>query len=289
MKIAAEYIWLNETGDVCSLTKTLFIEPKDKDDNKMNIVNELLNINIYEDLSLQNSILKPVSVRLDPFRKGTNVLVVCDDKHNESDKDTIRETLQKKLLDMKEDEPKFTCNFNFAMIDTKIDTRLHGMAPLDRPPPLGELCDHKKYLVHTSISRKFPEQAYHLGLEGGLSLIGFNSGNTVNEWSVTIGEHINIQLVDDIIFFKFILIRISEMNQCRLSFGDTSNKIKCEFRYNIGKMRNENIDCTKIAVDIIKDRSLVYKHTLDNKLVFYDNDGLSCDNPYSTLFEFLNK
>ena len=285
MKIAVEYIWQNEESFLFNLTKTLFVDFKDRDDTTVNIRNELLNINVYSNLFINDLELKPVSVRLDPFRKSTNVLVLCNIISKEP---TSRMLLENKITDMKTDEPIFACKFMFFLCSDK-HTERPGQSKINSVP----------FSVNDSINRAVPEQAYHLGLESGLSLSGFSSTKLKQQWCITIGQYTNIQIADDIVFLKYILQRLSQTHDMTLQYcypknESASNPSVCEFNYNIGKMRSDTIDCTELSNNIVDgidaDRvSVGLKKNEDNTLFIYDKCGLSYENPYSTLLKFLNR
>ena len=286
MKIAAEYIWLDSNDSICSFTKTLFIDMKDKDDKKINIVNELLNINVYSELYLyqENITLVPVSVRLDPFRKSTNVLVLSEIK---SDDKSDRSLLETKLKELKSEDIAMMADFQFML------------CPKDFYNSEESEFINRWRLDQTS-ERKVAEQAYHLGLESGLSLVGFSSTNIKYQWSITIGQHINVQLADEIIFLKYILQRLIFMfPSYTLEFvvSDTSNHgistvcSRYNFSFNYGNMRNTKIDCSEIGKNILNKKinkeACVLQKNYENMYMIYDIQGCSKNSPYQELLKFL--
>ena len=286
MKIAAEYIWLNKNDSICFFTKTLFIDLKDKDDKKVNIVNELLNINIYSELYLhqEDITLVPVSVRLDPFRKSTNVLVISEIKQSVK---STRSILEDKINEIKSDEPVIISDFQFFICPKEFYN--------------GEESEYiDRWNLSKTSERKLAEQAYHLGLESGLSLIAFSSTNVKYQWSITIGQHINVQIADEIIFLKYILQRLLFMYpnfQIEYEISDNTKRgidsilCKYNFSYNYGNMRNTKIDCSKIIENVFnqksnKDTCSINKN-YEGIYMIYDLQGISKNNPYQELLKFV--
>lgn len=271
MKIAAEYIWYNGLSPF-SISKTLFIDIKEEDEKKINILQELMNIDIYKPIVLsdnQQSInLKPVSVRLDPFRKSTNVLVLC-----ETDDISLRSKSKDLLKNKKSEEPLFEYDFYFYLNKNK--STEEDFKPI------------KSYSVKSSEYRKIPEQAYHLALECGVCINTFSGTDLKTKWRFKIGQHVNERLIDDIYFIIYILNRLAVLNDMCLQFNipDGWREINTlsnnsELLMNVGKLRTKDLDTTDIAESLKKSLKL-------NNLSIKKNDEnitnivLSCENMYN--------
>ena len=266
MKIAAEYIWFNEQFN--SISKTLFIDiPEDKKQS-VNILNELMNIKLYSKLFLSESLtVVPVSVRVDPFRKSTNVIVLCEEETSE---ESNRSVLEKLIIEKQKEEILYEYKYDFCI------NTLTG--PLSHPPADLEFKNYAK-----GSYRKEAEHIYHLGLESGLAFSHFHRAQNVNQWSISVGQNVDIRIADDIMFLKYFIERISEVHKLEL-VPSVNNTISLSF----SKTRSKEIDCKNIA------ESLLQSMNRDDLCISKNTEGMyviqgqfNNDNPYTNLLNIL--
>lgn len=270
MKIAAEYIWYNSVNGFLSISKTLFVDTPETKEN-FNILNELMNINLYKDLYVDDLVLHPVSVRLDPFRKSTNVIVLCEDAQ---DKDSYRKQLENIMNDNKSDEVLYEYSYEFSLSSNTSES------------VISDASQNKYFNTVIGIPRKEAEHAYHTGLECGLALNSFTRGAKPEQWNITFGQSIDIRIADDVMFFRYILERICEVHKKQVSYDSTC---KNTILLSHGKMRNKEIDCSNIAQEIIDSKlpKFVVGRNSENIVVLKNNDTLSESCPYMTLLSLL--
>ena len=264
MKIAAEYIWFNKQFH--SISKTLFIDiPEDKKQS-VNILNELMNITLYSNLFLSESLtLVPVSVRLDPFRKSTNVIVLCEEETSE---ESNRSVLEKLIKEKQKEEILYEYKYDFSL-NTLTDTDENRNF------------EFRNFTLNSS--RKEAEHIYHLGLESGLAFSHFHRDKNVNQWSISVGQNVDIRIADDIMFLKYFIERISEVHKLKL-VPSVNNTISLSF----GKTRSKEIDCKNIA------ESLLQSMNRDDLFITKNTEGMyvirgqfNDDNPYTNLLNIL--
>lgn len=267
MKIAAEYIWFNEHFH--SVSKTLFIDiPEDKKQS-VNILNELMNIKLYSKLYLTDSVtLVPVSVRVDPFRKSTNVIVLCEE---EALQESERSVLEKLIKEKQKEEILYEYKYDFCL-----NTETHNSTTDET---------NYEFKNFTSNScRKEAEQIYHLGLESGLAFSHFHRAQNLNQWSISVGQNVDIRIADDIMFLKYFIERICEVHNLIYWFKEPLHTISLSF----GKTRNKEIDCKNIAESLLKSMNREDLFISKNTEGMYVVRGrFNDDNPYTNLLNIL--
>lgn len=267
MKIAAEYIWFNQHFH--SISKTLFIDiPEDKKQS-VNILNELMNIKLYSKLYLSESLtLVPVSVRVDPFRKSTNVIVLCEEETLE---ESNRSVLEKLIKEKQKEEILYEYKYDFCL-NRETDNITD------------ETSNFEFRNFTRNSSRKEAEQIYHLGLESGLAFSHFHRAQNYNQWSISVGQNVDIRIADDIMFLKYFIERISEVHNLMYWHKEPLHTISLSF----GKTRSKEIDCKNIA------ESLLHSMNRDDLCISKNTEGIyvikgqfSDDNPYVNLLNIL--
>ena len=265
MKIAAEYIWFNKHFN--SISKTLFIDiPEDKKQS-VNILNELMNIKLYSKLYLPESItLVPISVRIDPFRKSTNVIVLCEEEASE---ESNRSVLEKLIKEKQKEEILYEYKYDFCL-----NTETNSSN--------ADETNFEFRNFNRNSSRKEAEHIYHLGLESGLAFSHFHRGKNINQWSISVGQNVDIRIADDIMFLKYFIERICEVHN--LETLSSKNTISLSY----GKTRNKEIDCKNIAESLLQSlnrNDLVISKNTEGMYVIqgrYDNND-----PYTNLLNIL--
>merc|ERR1712130_78269 len=118
-RVQALYIWIDGTGEgLRSKTKTLEKKPTSVDE--LPIWNYDGSSTYQAEGSNSDTYLKPVKMYPDPFRRGDNILVMCETyKYNKEPTDTNHRKLCLEVMQKaKDDHPWFGIEQEYTLLDT---------------------------------------------------------------------------------------------------------------------------------------------------------------------------
>ena len=234
MKYVAEYIWVDNVGNVRSKSRTVSVAYSEQDRQRgRDVMKEILEFKLYENWNYDGSstgqaegsdseiTLKPVSICLDPFRKAPNVLVLCETFNSDGTPvKTNTRLAAKKIFDKYSDsEPWYGLEQEFFIMKPN-DTGGKSIQPiginLDTAEPQGQY--YCSVGGRRSFGRVVAEQAYHLALEAGLTCGGMNAEVAPGQWEIQIGPCTGIDAGDQLMFLRYILERVSEKHDVQINY-----------------------------------------------------------------------
>ena len=257
-KIIAEYVWLGGNGELRSKARTLdtnLIYPY-SDSNfityPLPIISHLPEWNYDGSYTGQASgsdsevIIKPCSVYKCPFRKESNILVMCDTyKPNGQPLDSNTRHWAKKLFDQNLDEkPCYGIKQEFFIINN------------DTYKPLG-LAEYNKNIYRdqcycsvgsrNAFGREIVDMHYGYCLYAGLNISGINADVEPGQWEYQIGPVEGIYAGDQLYIARYILDRISEKYDVKINLEPKPLKDKsygsgCHTNYSTKSMREKTIE-----------------------------------------------
>lgn len=260
MKFVAEYIWTDGKGQLRSKSRTVNLNVTKEDLQKRDIMREIRDTSLYEKWSYDGSstgqavgkdseiILNPVSVFSDPFRKGPNVLVLCDTYH--PDGSPTASNHRSKACDifdaLPDEHPWFGLEMEFYLMK---QCQEHPTTNSKKPFGWHRDCNPQgQYYCsvgcNNAFGRKVVEQAYHLILEAGINASGMNAEVGVGQWEIQIGPCEGIQSGDQFLLAKYILARVGEIHGAQINFepkplGSNWNGSGCHMNFSTQAMRDE--------------------------------------------------
>jgi len=244
-KVMAEYVWLGASGttggfDIRSKTMTLEKQPTQ--------VSELRVWN-YDGSSTGQApgsdsevLLKPVAVYNDPFRRGDNVLVLCEAVLPVTNQPipTNTRTKAKAIFDKKlELEPWFGIEQEYTLIK-KDGIRPLGFPEVGSPAPQGPYYCGAGF--DSAIGRPIADMHYKACLYAGVKIAGQNAEVMPGQWEYQIGPCEGIQSGDDMWISRYLMVRVCESLGVNVTFdpkpmsGDW-NGAGCHTNYSTAPMR----------------------------------------------------
>jgi glutamine synthetase len=215
-KVQAEYVWIggNKTDLRCK-TRTL---PR-----KVTRLEELPEWN-YDGSSTNQAeghdsecIIKPCAMFRDPFRKGDNILVLCDtyDSNGNPLKSNSRYEA-KKIFDRKlELEPWFGIEQEYTLFT--MDKHPLGWPKGGYPGPQGPY--YCSVGANHAFGRAIVEAHYKACLYAGINISGINAEVMPGQWEFQIGPCVGIEVGDHLWMARYILHRIGEMFDVIVSYA----------------------------------------------------------------------
>lgn len=226
-KIMAEYVWIGGSGDdIRSKTKTLTEVPKSIDQVPMcscdgSATGQATGVDseIY---------LNPVAMYKDPFRRGDNILLLCDTyeppKSNDEE-DThsapiptpsnTRYSCFELMGQVKDEEPWFGIEQEYTLLDART------MWPLGWPKN-GYPNPHGPYYcsvgANFNVGRAIVECHYKACLYAGISISGASAEVLPAQWEYQVGPCAGIDMGDELWVSRYIMLRICEMFNVICSF-----------------------------------------------------------------------
>jgi len=273
-KIQATYIWIGGSGeDIRSKTRTLPCA--------VNSVENIPGWN-YDGSSTGQApgddsevYLQPVAIYRDPFRRGDNVLVLCETLHPLTKKPIKSNTRHpaKIIFDtkaVKDEKPWYGIEQEYTLFEADGVTPL-GWPQFGYPGPQGPYyCGNGSRRAY---GRQIVEAHYRCCLYCGINISGINAEVMAGQWEYQVGPCEGISSGDSLWISRFLLERISEYFQVVVSFhpkpikGDW-NGAGCHTNYSTLTMRNEG-GYTAIVKAIEK---LGKRHKEHIKVYGIDND-----------------
>ena len=242
-KVQATYIWLGGTKiDIRAKTKTL--------DSKPATVDDLPDWN-YDGSSTgqapgENSevIIKPRTIFPDPFRRGDNILVLCDTYTPEgiplptNSRAPAVEVFNKAL----EEEPWFGLEQEYTLFEKDGKTPLGWPSGLAYPRPQGPY--YCSVGTENAIGREIVEAHYRCCLHAGLNISGTNAEVMAGQWEYQIGPCTGIDSGDHMTIGRYLMYRVCEIFGVVVSFdpkpidGDW-NGAGCHTNFSTKSMRED--------------------------------------------------
>jgi len=244
-KVQATYIWIGGTGrDIRSKTKTLPCAIKSLDDLPgWNYDGSSTDQAPGEDSEVY---IKPVAFYPDPFRRGDNILVICECFHPLT-KQPIPSNSRAKaraIFENKEVEKEKTwygIEQEYTMFEADGVTPL-GWPQSGYPEPQGPYyCGNG---ARRAYGRQVVEAHYRCCLYCGINISGINAEVMAGQWEYQIGPCEGIESGDSVWLSRFLLERVAEYFQVVISFhpkpikGDW-NGSGCHTNYSTLSMRSE--------------------------------------------------
>jgi glutamine synthetase len=212
-KIQAMYVWIggngNDGSDYRCKTKTLDAEVKD--------VSELPIWN-YDGSSTGQApgkdsevFLKPVAMFPDPFRRGKNILVLCESCLPDGKLTPIPTNTRQAAVEIfdkvKAEEPWFGIEQEFTLLYSDFRTPF-GWPVNGYPRPQGPF--YCSVGTENAFGRRILEAHYRACLYAGIKIAGTNGEVMPGQWEYQVGPCVGIQSGDHLTMSRFILQRVCE-------------------------------------------------------------------------------
>lgn len=215
-KIQAYYIWIDGTGqNLRGKTKTV--------DHPVESVDELPEWNFDGSSTNQSTgensdvYIRPVSIFRDPFRKGENILVMCecyspDDTPHPTNKRDECNRVMERCADQK---PWFGIEQEYTLFE-KTGKRPYGWPENGFPGPQGPYyCGIGTDRVY---GRAVVEAHYRACLYAGVKIAGSNAEVMPSQWEYQVGPCEGITMGDHLWVSRYILSRVAEEFDIVVSF-----------------------------------------------------------------------
>ncbi|MCO5595004.1 hypothetical protein L7F22_049041 [Adiantum nelumboides] len=257
-KIIAEYIWIGGSGmDLRSKARTLPAPASDpKQLPKWNYDGSSTGQALGDDSEV---ILYPQVIFKDPFRKGDNILVICDayTPAGEPIPSNKRAEAAKVFSDPKvvDDVPWFGLEQEYTLLRKDVNWPL-GWPIGGYPGPQGP------YYCGTGAEKAYGRDIvnahYKACLYAGINISGINGEVMPGQWEFQVGPAVGISAADELWCARYILERITEIADVQLSLdpkpmqGDW-NGAGCHTNYSTKSMREEGgYEVIKKAIEKLK-------------------------------------
>ncbi|KAM0789017.1 glutamate--ammonia ligase [Microbotryomycetes sp. NB124-2] len=205
-KCQAEYIWIDADGGLRSKTMTLEKAVKSVDDLKeWNFDGSSTG---QAEGSNSDVFLRPAAVFKDPFRRGDNILVICETYNNDGtpNKHNHRYSCMKTMAAAAEHEPWFGLEQEYTLFGP--DGRPYGWPVGGFPGPQGPYyCGVGAGKVY---ARDMIEAHYRACLYAGVNISGINAEVMPSQWEFQVGPCKGVDMGDHLWMARFLLIRIAE-------------------------------------------------------------------------------
>lgn len=259
-KIIAEYVWIGGNGELRSKAKTLSskYEPFPEWNYDGSSTNQAPGHN-------SEVILKPKARYPCPFRKGDNIIVLCDTYTNENTPLKTNTRFDANYLFEKkiEEIPWFGLEQEFFIINRETNK------PLGVSKNLSTMKQGQYYCSvgsENAFGRRIIEEHYNACLYAGLDISGVNAEVAPAQWEYQIGPCTGIDAGDQLWISRYILYRIAEKHNVLINFepkplkGDW-NGSGCHANYSTKSMREGDNKYTGLEIinKAIKKLSLKHK------------------------------
>jgi glutamine synthetase len=267
--VQAEYIWIDGVNELRSKTKTLTSSPQ--------TIEELPEWN-FDGSSTEQApghdsdiILIPVAKFKDPFRKGENILVLCETYNPDGtpNKTNFRYAAKKVMDAHSEAHPWFGIEQEYTLFDT--DGQVLGWPKGGFPGAQGPYyCGVGAKKV---FGRDVVEAHYKACLYAGITISGVNAEVMPGQWEFQVGPCEGIDMGDHLWMARYLLNRVAEDFGIVVSFhpkpipGDW-NGAGCHTNFSTEAMRQEG--GIKAIEDAISKMSL--RHAEHIEVYGDDND-----------------
>lgn len=257
-QVMAEYIWIDAEGELRSKTRTLKLKKVSKVE-QIPLWNFDGSSTKQADGSDSEVDLLPVKFVRDPFRRGNNILVLCEcDKNGAAPGNHRREAIKKFEL-YKAHKPWYGLEQEYTILQPDNKTPV-GWPKKGLPPPQGPY--YCSAGAERAFGREIAETHYRLCLYAGLHISGINAEVMPGQWEFQVGICESIDASDSLWLARYILHRIGEMFGVIISFypklikGDWNGS---GLHTNYSTEATRGVGGMKVILDMM--RKLKNKHT----------------------------
>ncbi|KAH8354687.1 hypothetical protein KR084_002575, partial [Drosophila pseudotakahashii] len=205
--VQATYVWIDGTGeDLRCKDRTLDFIPQSP--KELPVWNYDGSSCYQAEGSNSDTYLYPVAIYKDPFRRGNNILVMCDTyKFDGTPTDTNkRKTCLEVANKCVGEEPWFGIEQEYTFLD--FDGHPLGWPKNGFPGPQGPYyCGVGANKVY---ARDIVDAHYRACLYAGIKVSGTNAEVMPAQWEFQVGPCVGISIGDDLWMARFLLHRISE-------------------------------------------------------------------------------
>jgi len=206
-RVQALYIWIDGTGEgLRSKTKTLDKAPKSVDE--LPIWNYDGSSTYQAEGQNSDTYLHPVKIYPDPFRRGNNIMVMCETyKYNKEPTDTNHRKVCLEIMKAAESsKPWFGIEQEYTLLAQ--DGHPFGWPKNGFPGPQGPYyCGVGANRVY---GRDVVEAHYRACLYAGIRVSGTNAEVMPAQWEYQVGPTEGINMGDDLWVSRYILQRVAE-------------------------------------------------------------------------------
>lgn len=259
-KIMAEYVWIGGSGmDLRSKCRTLEIEAPVTDVAVLPEWNYDGSSTEQAEGHFSEIIIKPRAVFKDPFRRGNNIIVMCDTylpdgtPHPTNTRAPANEIFE----EAKAHEPWFGIEQEWTMFSA--DKQPFGWPKGGYPAPQGPYyCGAGS---DKAFGRPVVEAHYRACLYAGIKIAGCNGEVMAGQWEYQVGPCLGVSIGDHLWMSRYLLHRISEYFDVVISFepkpiqGDW-NGAGCHTNYSTKAMREDG--GYKVILEAIEKMSKVH-------------------------------
>ena len=264
--VVAEYIWIGGNGELRSKARTLYIyksSAKTDDYQHQHQHQNTTDYNLkdiphwnYDGSSTGQAagrdsevIIRPCSLYRCPFRKGNNILVLCDTyRPDGTPLDNNHRYWAKSIFDQKLDEkPLFGLEQEYFLMK-----RTHNISrqplgtdyfSLDTIPQQGPY--YCSVGTENAFGRELVDEHYSACLTAGLQISGINAEVAIGQWEFQIGPVEGIYAGDQLYVGRYILQRIAEKYRVEINIEPKPvdgewNGSGCHTNYSTKSMREQN-------------------------------------------------
>lgn len=241
--VQAEYVWVGGSGDdLRSKTKTIVTdEVKCIDDIPIwNYDGSSTGQAPGEDSEVY---LKPIKMFRDPFRRGNNILVLCETCLPDGKLTPIKTNTRRAALEIfdecKDEEPWFGIEQEYTLFEDDGHTPF-GWPRGGYPEPQGQY--YCSAGTENTFGRRLVEAHYRACMYAGITISGINAEVMPGQWEYQVGPCVGIDSGDHLIMSRYIMQRVSEEFGLVVSFdpkpvkGDW-NGAGCHTNYSTKSMR----------------------------------------------------
>lgn len=243
-KIQAEYVWIGGSGsDLRCKTRTLT--------KPVTSVSDLPEWNFDGSSTGQapgkdsEVYLKPVAFYPDPFRRGNNIIVLCECVLPNANRDPIptntRHNAAKLFEQKKELVPWFGIEQEYTLFHEDRVTPF-GWPKNGYPEPQGPF--YCSAGAENAFGRRIVEAHYRACLYAGVKISGVNAEVMPGQWEYQVGPCTGIESGDHLVMSRYLMYRVTEDYGICVSFdpkpmkGDW-NGAGCHTNYSTKEMRSE--------------------------------------------------
>jgi len=244
--LQAEYIWIGGTGqDLRCKTKTIVGKKKITDVAELPVWNFDGSSTGQAPGKDSEVYLKPVFFCPDPFRRGNNILVLCECCLPDGDLTPIptntRNEAAKIMEKAADHKPWFGIEQEYTLFHSDMVTPF-GWPKNGYPRPQGPF--YCSVGAENAFGRRIVEAHYRACLFSGIKISGINGEVMPGQWEYQIGPCEGIESGDHVIMSRYLMTRVCEDFGIVVSFdpkpmpGDW-NGAGCHTNYSTENMRKE--------------------------------------------------